>query len=293
MRKSVAFLASDVNWFTAGRRLRRRAGHVGRAGGNLDGWQNQGGCVADFFLGAIIPTYRHVERLPRIIRRLSERGLPVVIVDDGNAPEIAAQIAALADPAAGVEIERRAVNGGKGAAVKTGIRVAAARGWTHALQVDADGQHDLDAAPKLIELARTHPAAVICGVPLYDKSVPAARKFGRYLTHAMVWVETASREISDSMCGFRIYPVAETMHVIGHELIGDRMDFDTEILVQLNWRGLRTIESSIGVTYPENNVSNFRMLRDNVRMTLMHIRLAAQMPVRVPIRMWRRARAGS
>jgi hypothetical protein len=103
-------------------------------------------------------------------------------------------------------------------------------------------------------------------------------------------VETASREISDSMCGFRIYPVAETVHVIDRELVGDRMDFDTEILVQLNWRGLRNIESPIGVTYPEGNVSNFRMLRDNVRMTLLHVRLAAQMPVRAPIRMWRRSR---
>jgi glycosyltransferase involved in cell wall biosynthesis len=278
------------------RRLPRRAGHVVRLARNLGArnlgdYQNQGERVADFLLGAIIPTYRHVERLSEIICRLSELGLPVIVVDDGNTPDIAARIAALADPAAGIEVERRPTNGGKGAAVKTGIHAAAMRGWTHMLQVDADGQHDLDAAPPLIGLAHQHPVAVICGVPVYDKSVPSARKFGRYLTHAMVWIETASREISDSMCGFRIYPVAETMQVIDRELIGDRMDFDTEILVQLNWRGLRTIESPIGVTYPENNVSNFRMLRDNVRMTLMHIRLAAQMPVRVPIRMWRRSRA--
>jgi glycosyltransferase involved in cell wall biosynthesis len=260
-----------------------------------DGGQNQlrDWRVADFHLGAIIPTYRHVERLPAIVQRLCDLGLPVLIVDDGNAPEAAARIDALADPVSHVAVERRPRNGGKGAAMKTGFRAAAARGWTHALQVDADGQHDLDAAPQLIALSRRHPDAVICGVPVYDASVPAARKFGRYLTHAMVWVETASREISDSMCGFRIYPVADTVHVIDREMIGDRMDFDTEILVQLNWRGLRNIESPIGVTYPEGNVSNFRMLRDNVRMTLLHIRLAAQMPVRAPIRMWRRSRRKS
>jgi glycosyltransferase involved in cell wall biosynthesis len=246
--------------------------------------------VADILIGAIIPTYRHVERLPAIIKRLLELGVPVLIIDDGNTPEIAARISALADPAGGVTVERRISNGGKGAAVKSGLRGAAAQGWSHALQVDADGQHDLDAASGLIALARQSPLAVVCGVPVYDTSVPAARKFGRYLTHAMVWVETASREISDSMCGFRIYPLAETVRVIDHELIGDRMDFDTEILVQLNWRGLRTIESPISVTYPENNVSNFRMLRDNVRMTLLHIRLIVQMPARVPIRMWRRSR---
>ena len=242
-------------------------------------------------LGAIIPSYRHAERLPAIVRRLSEFGLEVVIVDDGNARETAAKIAALADPAAGIAVERRSSNGGKGAAMKTGFRAAAARGWTHVLQVDADGQHDLEDAPKLMALSRQHPAAVICGVPVYDASVPTARKFGRYLTHAMVWVETASREITDSMCGFRIYPIDDALYVINHELIGQRMDFDTEILVQLNWRGLRIVESQVGVTYPQGNVSNFRMLRDNIRMTLLHLRLALQMPVRAPIRMLRRAQA--
>jgi hypothetical protein len=105
-------------------------------------------------------------------------------------------------------------------------------------------------------------------------------------------VETLSNEISDSMCGLRVYPLKETLAVIGREWIGDRMDFDTEILVQLNWRGLRVIETPVRVTYPEGNVSNFRMLADNVRISLMHTRLALQAPVRVPLRMLRRARRG-
>ncbi|MBI1359100.1 MAG: glycosyltransferase [Alphaproteobacteria bacterium] len=239
-------------------------------------------------LGAVIPAYRHADRLPSIIARLRAFGMPVVVVDDGNDDEIAAKLASLHDPANQVEVERRTQNGGKGAAMKTGFRAAARRGWSHALQVDADGQHDIEAAPQLAGLSAHAPDAVICGVPVYDRTVPAARKFGRYLTHALVWAATMSREISDSMCGFRIYPLDETLKVIDRELIGERMDFDTEILVHLNWRGVRVVESPIGVTYPEGNVSNFRMLRDNVRMTLLHLRLVAQSPVRVPLRAWRR-----
>ena len=67
------------------------------------------------------------------------------------------------------------------------------------------------------------------------------------------------------------------------------MDFDTEMLVHLNWRGLRVIEHPTKVIYPEENVSNFRMLWDNVRITAMHTRLAVQAPIRVPVRMLRRA----
>lgn len=243
----------------------------------------------EFLLGALIPTYRHVTRLPEIVSRLRALGLPVLIVDDGNAEPEAAAIQALHDPAAEIRVLRRHENGGKGAAVKTGLRRAQELGWTHAMQVDADGQHDLAVAPGLIELARANPGAVICGVPVYDASIPKSRKAGRQITHFWVRVETLSNEISDSMCGFRVYPVGETTAVIDREIIGDRMDFDTEILVHLNWRGLRTVEMPVKVTYPEGNVSNFRMWSDNVQISLMHTRLALQAPVRVPIRMLRRA----
>jgi glycosyltransferase involved in cell wall biosynthesis len=261
---------------------------------DTNGAQQTGGDVtADTLnIGVVIPSYRHVERLPGIVSRLSALGLPVLVVDDGNAPDAASRIAALHSPANHVEVEVRSANGGKGAAVKTGLRAAAARGWTHALQVDADGQHDLEMAPKMVDLARAQPDAMICGVPVYDASIPKARKIGRNITHFWVWVETLSREISDSMCGFRVYPVAETMAVIDREITGDRMDFDTEILVHLNWRGVRMVETPIQVTYPEGNVSNFQMLRDNLRISAMHTRLALQAPVRVPIRMWRRATIG-
>lgn len=238
--------------------------------------------------GVVIPTYRHVTRLPAIVAHLSAQGWPVLIVDDGNGPEAAAAIAALHAPDRNVTVERRDQNGGKGAAMKTGFEAAARLGWTHVLQVDADGQHDIDAAPRLMDLSRQHPRAVICGVPRYDASVPKARKIGRYITHVWVWIETMSGEISDSMCGFRCYPLSDTLAVLRREVVGDRMDFDTEILVHLHWRGLRIVETPVGVTYPEGNVSNFDIWRDNVRISLMHTRLAIQAPVRAPIRMVRR-----
>lgn len=245
----------------------------------------------EFIIGAVIPSYRHVTRLPEIVGRLKSLGLPVLVVDDGNAEAEAAAIQALHDPASRIRVIRRAQNGGKGAAVKTGLRGARELGWTHAVQIDADGQHDLIAAQALIDLALANPRAVICGVPVYDASIPKSRKVGRQITHFWVRVETMSNEISDSMCGFRVYPVGETTAVIDREMIGDRMDFDTEILVHLNWRGVYTVEMPVKVTYPEGNVSNFRMLTDNVQISLMHTRLALQAPVRVPIRMLRRAGA--
>lgn len=242
--------------------------------------------------GAVIPTYRHITKLPEIVAKVSAAGLPVIIVDDGNADDLAAQIDVLHDSDAGVHVVSRLRNGGKGAAVKTGLRKAARKGWTHAIQIDADGQHDLDALPELIERSRANPEAMICGVPQYDDSIPSARKAGREITHFWVRLETLSRDISDSMCGFRVYPLADTIAVLDREVLGDRMDFDTEILVHMHWRGVPFVEMPVRVVYPENNVSNFRMLKDNVSISLMHTRLSVQMPVRTLIR-WMRLRKRS
>jgi len=85
------------------------------------------------------------------------------------------------------------------------MREALKRGYTHTLQVDADGQHDLEKIPELLRLSERHPDKIISGMPVYDESVPTSRKLWRYATHILVWIHTLSFEIRDSMCGFRIY----------------------------------------------------------------------------------------
>lgn len=59
--------------------------------------------------------------------------------------------------------------------------------------------------------------------------MPKGRLYGRYLTHFWVWVETLSLDIRDSMCGFRIYPLAATEALLRSEALGERMDFDIEV----------------------------------------------------------------
>lgn len=247
---------------------------------------------SEFRVGAIVPTYRHVTALPAILATLSQMQIPVIVVDDGNSEENRRAIESACSAVPGVRYVRRAENGGKGQAVKTGLLAAGEQDWSHAIQIDADGQHDLAEIQPMIALARAAPGKVICAVPVYDDTIPKSRRIGREITHFWVRIETMGGEISDSMCGFRIYPLDETLHVVRREFIGARMDFDTELLVQLNWRGLRVVEHPVRVTYPEGNVSNFRMLSDNVRISAMHTRLVLQAPVRVPIRSARRALLG-
>ncbi|RYF90218.1 MAG: glycosyltransferase family 2 protein [Caulobacteraceae bacterium] len=237
---------------------------------------------------AVIPAYNHYLRLGPVIAGLKALGLDVFVIDDGNVEPARSGLAAFHAPERGVTVVRRPVNGGKGAAVMDGFRHAARAGYSHALQIDADGQHEPQQAARFLDLARANPTAVIAGAAVYDDSVPKSRKFGRYITHFWVWVETASLDIADSMCGFRLYPLGPTLKMLASEHIGPRMQFDTEILVQLHWRRVPVINVPVQVVYPPDNTSNFRMLADNVRISLMHLGLILQAPVRLPLKLLRK-----
>jgi glycosyltransferase involved in cell wall biosynthesis len=232
-------------------------------------------------LCAVIPSYRHVAALPALVAALRSHCEAVIIVDDGNAEPERAAIAALDAPDQGVETLRLDVNSGKGAAMLAGFRRAIERGFTHALQIDADGQHDVADLPRFIAAARANPEALVCGQAVYDDSVPKSRKIGRNITHFWVWVETFSFDIADSMCGYRVYPLARVAPVIARDHIGARMDFDTEMAVRLHWAGAPIVNVPTRVIYPAGNVSNFAMLADNVRISLMHTRLTLQAPFRL------------
>jgi predicted LPLAT superfamily acyltransferase len=226
---------------------------------------------------AVVPTYNHWKALPGVVNRLKDAGLVVFIIDDGSPEPAASAIAALDDRPNGVVVQRLRVNQGKGAAVIAGFRLAAAAGYTHAVQVDADGQHDLAALPSLLDLAVRHPQSLITGHPRYDGSIPTGRKIGRWITHVWVWIETLSLSISDSMCGFRVYPLAAVEALLAKEDVGPRMQFDTEIMVRLFWRGTNVRAVPVNVVYPPDNTSNFDLWRDNLRISWMHSRLVAGM----------------
>lgn len=231
---------------------------------------------------AIIPSRNHFRALPQVVAGVAAQGLPTFIVDDGSDAEAAAAIAALHAPENGVTVHRLPVNQGKGVAVTEGFRLAQAAGYSHAVQVDADGQHDLSALPQLLARAQGNPQALVSGAPVYDDSIPTARKIGRWFTHVWVFVETLSLRITDSMCGFRVYPLESCLALLAEESVGARMDFDTDIMVRLFWRGVAPIMVPVRVTYPPDNTSNFDVLRDNLRITAMHTRLVLTMLARLP-----------
>lgn len=235
----------------------------------------------------VIPVYNHEHAIGAVVHSIRAQGLPVLLVDDGCSSACVRELERLgAQPE--VTLLRHDTNRGKGAAVVTGFRAARAQGFTHAVQIDADGQHTLSDVRRFVEEARAFPTSVICGRPIFDASIPKVRYYGRYLTHILVWLETLSFGIIDSMCGFRVYPLGLTMALLDRRDIGARMDFDTEILVRLVWREASTRWLVTHVSYPLDGVSHYRMFFDNARMTTLHVRLLLGMLVRLPMLLWRK-----
>jgi glycosyltransferase involved in cell wall biosynthesis len=238
----------------------------------------------------VIPVYNHEHAIGAVVDGIRAQGVPVVLVDDGSSQacaEVLRKLSATPD----VMLVRHDRNRGKGAAVSTGLHAARQRGYTHAVQIDADGQHTVSDVQRFVAEARKHPEAVICGRPIFDASIPRSRYYGRYLTHGLVWLETLSFELIDTMCGFRVYPLVPTLALLDRGHVGARMDFDTEVLVRLHWRGVRTRWLATEVRYPLDGVSHYRMVRDNVRMTSLHVRLVLGMLLRLPMLLWRKANA--
>lgn len=231
----------------------------------------------------LIPVYNHGSVIASTLDVVLRFDLPVIMINDGSDGDCSALLADLAATYSQVTLIELVRNSGKGGAVKAGLHKAHELGFTHALQVDADGQHNFADIPAFMSAAGEQPDALICGVPRYDDSVPRLRHYARYLTHVWVWINTLSFAIRDSMCGFRVYPLAPICNLIAQQRVGDRMDFDTEILVRWFWRAGDIVHLDTHVHYPVNGVSHFLPGLDNWLISCMHTRLFFGMLWRAPL----------
>ncbi|MDR2702075.1 MAG: glycosyltransferase family 2 protein [Spirochaetaceae bacterium] len=242
--------------------------------------------------GFLIPVYRHGKTACPLAERLAAFGLPVIMVDDGNDAETQTLLAECAAKTPGIVLISLKKNRGKGRAVAKGLEKAAELGLTHVLQIDADGQHDDGKAAFFLEESAKHPDMIICGYPKFDEAAPGSRVNGRKISNFWAAVVTLSTELKEVLCGFRVYPVAAAARIAGRPFIDKRMGFDPEILIRLYWKKVCPVYHPVKISYPPGGVSNFRMVRDNIRISWMFTRLFAGMILRLPLLIARRMKRG-
>lgn len=238
---------------------------------------------------AVIPVYDHEEAVGGVVDNVLAQNLPCILIDDGSGARCARELDRVAAGARDqITLLRHRVNRGKGSAVLTGARRAADAGYSHALQIDADGQHRVADIPHFLAQAAARPRALIIGCSEYDLSAPALRLWARSLTHLWVSINTLSRCIQDSMCGFRVYPLPSLLELDRRRKLGGRMDFDIEVAVRLYWMGIEIINVPTLVIYPTNAVSHFRAWSDTLLISHTHATLFFGMLLRFPVLLARR-----
>ncbi|HEY1765498.1 MAG TPA: glycosyltransferase family 2 protein [Opitutaceae bacterium] len=223
----------------------------------------------------VIPAFNPGPLLEATVDAACKRWAAVWVVVDGSTD---GSHAGLTGPAGrrGLRVIIRPENGGKGAAVLTGARAALDAGFSHALVMDADGQHPADRIDAFMDASRLHPGAVICGRPVFGPEAPKVRLYGRQLSVGLVHLETAGKGAADPLFGFRVYPLDPLVRVLEATRGGRRYDFDPEVAVRLAWAGIPAVNLDAACRYIDRGaggVSHFRYFRDNIRMVKMHVRL--------------------
>lgn len=238
----------------------------------------------------IIPIYNNKETIRAVVESVACLDIPCLIIDDGSNEDTQRELKKINDEFSWLAVYRQSVNGGKGTAMALGFRYASEQGYSHAVQMDADGQHNALDAPRFLAAARQRPEALILSFPIFDKQAPKSRKYGRLVTSVWVWLETLSFDIGDALCGFRCYPLVPVKQLYETADIGHRMDFDPEIAVRLFWQGVPMVNVETKVEYPAGGVSHFHYLRDNLRLVRLHTILVFGMLLRLPLLVSRKFR---
>jgi glycosyltransferase involved in cell wall biosynthesis len=239
----------------------------------------------------LIPSYNPGPNVYATVRAALERWNPVWVVVDGSTDDSPARLSALAAETEGLEVILLPRNRGKGAAVLAGLSAAAARGFTHALTMDSDGQHPAGSIAEFMRASKAQPDRMVLGRPVFDASAPSIRVKGRKISNWWANLETLWAGIDDSLFGFRVYPVAPLVAVMRRQPWMRRFDFDAEAAVRLCWRGVKPVNRDAPVRYlkaEEGGVSHFDYWRDNALLTWMHFRLFLGFLLRLPLLIARR-----
>lgn len=210
-------------------------------------------------VAALIPAYNEAGLIGPVIEAIRRHVGTVLVVDDGSF-DGTAEVARLA----GAQVVSHDGRRGKGVAIRTGLARLAGQGHRYILMLDADGQHDPEDAPRLIEAAATHGYDLVIGYRVLD---PALSGAVRYYTN-IVGCNTLSRwigeELLDSQSGFRL---VRASLLEGLELDARGFEIETEMLLKLCRRGARMGHARVR-SIPPVRKSRLRPVRDVTRICL-------------------------
>ncbi len=226
-----------------------------------------------------VPVYNNGATVKNVVAACRSVLRNVVVVDDGSADADVASLLSGQD----VVVLKHVKNRGKGEAILTASRYIESRGGTTMITVDADGQHDPRDLERFLPLIRENDARLLIGCRDFNtEHVPASSRFGRAFANFWLKAETGVT-VDDCQSGFRAYPVRYLNQL---KFKGSRYDFEAEVLAKAAWAGIELAMVPVSVHYPkpEERVSSFKPVLDNLRLTGIHAMLVGRRLLPLPHR---------
>lgn len=225
----------------------------------------------------VMPVYNNCATVQKVAKECSKYLRNVVVVDDGSTDVDVRALFSGGD----ITVLRHEKNAGKGKAILTALKYVKQNQGRYIITIDADGQHYPRDIEKFIPFLSKENDSVVVGIRRLDETnAPKRSRFGTEVANFWMKIET-SVSLSDCQSGFRAYPVEYLSKI---KFAGARYEFETEVLARAVWAGLRIKSVSVGVDYPspEDRVSHFDLMKDNLRIGLMHSRLVGRQLLPIP-----------
>ncbi|MDX1565679.1 MAG: glycosyltransferase family 2 protein, partial [Phycisphaeraceae bacterium] len=225
----------------------------------------------------VCPTYNNASTLIEVLSGVRDEGFELIVVDDGctdRTPQLLEEFKA-SQPDGAVRIVRHEQNKGKAAALQSGFQTARDAGFTHAITIDTDGQHDPASLGDLAAEMRAHPRALIIGTRSKTiEGYPTRSQVGRRFSNLAIWAECA-QSIPDSQSGYRVYPLGLVEAV---RCRSSGFAFESEIITRTIWAGGQVRSVPIAARYHplERRVSHYRPWIDSLRCAALHLRLVGR-----------------
>ncbi|HIJ94769.1 MAG TPA: glycosyltransferase family 2 protein [Desulfuromonadales bacterium] len=213
----------------------------------------------------LIPAYNAEKTIVPVVRECLEQGLPLVVVDDGSIDGTAALVSDMP-----LTLLRHPHNRGKGAALKTGFVWVIEAGFDAVVSIDADGQHDVSAIPRLIAAAQRGTwDLLIASRHTQFIQMAGLRKFWNRFGVWCIWKRTGF-EITDSQSGFRYYTKELLQRV---SLTSDGYALEMEVMLKA-WKSGFTIGSlPIAARVADGRAtSHYQPVKDTFRISMTFLR---------------------
>lgn len=211
-----------------------------------------------------VPIQVLVSLIAGLRKNLQNQSATLCVVDDGSDLNLKDSLE-LSDY---LLCERHFKNRGKGAALKTGFRLALAQKVDLIMTLDADGQHHPNDVRNLLSVYSREGADLIIGSRMSDLSqMPFHRILSNRITSWLISLRIGQR-IEDSQSGFRLIK-ADLLRKF--ELKSRYFDLETELLLKAGKCGARIAAAPIQTSYP-GNIRSSITYRDVFRFLVTYVR---------------------